>query len=201
MIGQRRGEGRASTAQALAPETGERALVDRASRGDRRALAQIFDTHHDSVYRYIRMRVSGDALAEDLSAEVFTRLLQAFGKGKGPRDSLRGWLYGVAAHCVADHHRREGRARKLDPEHMTPAAAVDPEHSAGTMHDLEGLSEALGELTDDQQQVIALRYGSEMKIRDVAALMGRSEGAIKQLQARAVARLAELMSPPGGEGA
>ena len=86
------------------------------------ALAQIFDTHHDSVYRYIRMRVSGDALAEDLSAEVFTRLLQALGKGKGPRDSLRGWLYGVASHCVADHHRRESRARKLDPEVMAPAA-------------------------------------------------------------------------------
>jgi RNA polymerase sigma-70 factor (ECF subfamily) len=109
---------------------------------------------------------------------------------------LRGWLYGVASHIVTDYHRKHYRGGQEVALMETIESDVSgPAEQTIKKQTLEALSEALHDLTEEQQDVIALRFGYEMPIREVAEMIGKSEGAVKQLQARAVAALARRMTP------
>jgi len=171
------------------------ALLAQARVFDPKALAHIHDSYYPPLFRYILLRVSDRELAEDLTSEVFTRLLAALRKGTAPQTTLRGWLYGVASNVVADHQRAAYRVThtELDESLVNPGAgpAERLEHTLTR----EALLEAVQDLTEEQQQVIALRYGSELPFRDVAEAMGKTEGAVKQLLARAVTRLSKTMQP------
>lgn len=172
----------------------ETVLLARARELDQAALAEIHTAYYGPLYRYIMFRVSDQHQAEDLTSEVFMRLLTALRDGKAPETTLKGWLYGVAANVVSDHHRRSYRRPQTElPETLTsdegnPTEALDRtlQHSR--------LREAMSDLTSEQQDVLALRFGYEMPIREVAETMGKSEGAIKQLQARAVAMLSKKLA-------
>jgi len=162
---------------------------------DSEALATIHDSYYPPLFRYILLRVGHREVAEDLTSEVFVRLLAALHKGTAPQSTLRGWLFGVASNVVADHQRQAYRVTHtaLDDGLVSPGAGPF-EHIAARLTQ-ETLLHAVGGLTEDQQHVIALRYGSELPIREVAEALGKSEGAVKQLLARAVARLAKVMQP------
>jgi RNA polymerase sigma-70 factor (ECF subfamily) len=175
------------------PEDAE--LLAQARVFDSKALAQIHDSYYPPLFRYIMLRVSDREVAEDLTSEVFTRLLAALRKGTPPRTTLRGWLYGVASNMVADHQRAAYRVThtELDDGLVSPGAS--PPEQLDRSLAREALLEAVQDLTEDQRHVIALRYGSELPIRDVAEAMGKTEGAVKQLLARAVTRLSKTMQP------
>lgn len=166
---------------------------------DPQALAHVHDTYYPAIFRYIAFRVGDHATAEDLTSEVFTRLLSAVSDRSAPKNTLRGWLYRVAANVVADHHRKNYRVRKVELNDTIQSDAIDPAEAVSGKQQLAELSEALAELTEDQQNVISLRFGYEMAIKEVAQIMGKSEGAVKQLQARAVAALSRKMTGDGGE--
>jgi RNA polymerase sigma-70 factor (ECF subfamily) len=161
---------------------------------DSDALAAIHDTYYPLIFRYIAFRIGDRDAAQDLTGDVFTRLLSALHDRSAPQRTLRGWLFGVAAHVVADYHRKSYRAPlvALDEELLSEGASPDEEFDA--MLQNENLRQAVAELTDEQQNVIALRFGQAMPIQDVARMMGKSEGAVKQLQARALAMLARKLS-------
>jgi RNA polymerase sigma-70 factor (ECF subfamily) len=164
---------------------------------DPQALAQVHDTYYPAIFRFIAFRVGDHATAEDLTSEVFTRLLHAVNERSAPKNTLRGWLYRVAANVVADHHRANYRVKQVQLDERIQSNAVGPVEAASGKQLLAELSEALADLTEDQQNVISLRFGYEMSIKDVAQVMGKSEGAVKQLQARALAALARKMSSEG----
>jgi RNA polymerase sigma-70 factor (ECF subfamily) len=84
----------------------ELTLLARARQLDPEALAHIHETYYTSIFRYVAFRVGDHATAEDLTSEVFTRLLTALRDKGAPQNTLRGWLYGVAARVVNDHHRK-----------------------------------------------------------------------------------------------
>jgi RNA polymerase sigma-70 factor (ECF subfamily) len=133
-------------------------------------------------------------VAEDLSSEVFVRLLKSVRDRNAPQNTLRGWLYRVASFVVADYFRQHYRMEQTELTENIEANIVGPAEMVSSGQTLDELYQALSELTADQQSVIALRFGYEMPIRDVAQTMGKSEGAIKQLQARAVASLSRRLS-------
>lgn len=171
------------------------ALLAQARAFDPKALAHIHDSFYPPLYRYIMLRVSDREVAEDLTSEVFARLLAALRKGTAPQSTLRGWLYGVAANVVADHQRAAYRVTQIELDETAVSNTIGPAERIEATLTREALLHAVQDLTDDQQQVIALRYGSELPIRDVAETMGKSEGAVKQLLARAVTRLSKTMQP------
>lgn len=164
-------------------------LLERARRLDAEALSLIHRQYYDPLFRYVAFRVADRETAEDLTSDVFVRLVDALHSGAAPQQSLRGWLFGVAFRVVQDHYRRGYRA---------PEVALDDEFEAPG-HDLDEvldeeafrarLAEELGQLTDEQQSVLAMRFGAGLPIRRVAEALGKTEGAVKQLQARAVATL------------
>ncbi len=169
-------------------------LLVRARGFDRDALAQIHDRYFGPIFGYIALRVNDRAAAEDLASEVFVRFLSALHQRTAPRTTLRGWLFSVAAHIVSDHHRHRYRAPQARLDESLMSMAPGPDETAEATIDREDLRKALAALTEEQQSVIALRFGAEMPIQDVARALGKSEGAIKQLQARAIAALARRMT-------
>lgn len=180
-------------------ETVEASLLARALALDPVALATIHDQYYEPVFRYVRFRIPDQEAAEDVTAEAFARLLAALQSDKPPRTTLRGWLYGVASNLVADHHRRRHRHPEVGFDEAMPSRDDDPAASAERVARWGRIEAALGDLTADQQEVIALRFGYGSPIKEVARAMGKTEGAVKQLQARAVARLAQMVSPAAAD--
>jgi RNA polymerase sigma-70 factor (ECF subfamily) len=164
-------------------------LLARARRLDPDALAAIHDAYYRPVFRYLAFRVSDASVAEDLASEVFTRLIQALRDRSVPPRSLKGWLYGVAGHVVADYHRHHYRSQEVGLDDTIPDEDANPADSLEAMLTSENLRSAVSLLAPDQQTVIALRYGQGLSIQETAQVMGKNVGAVKQLQARAIAAL------------
>ena len=173
----------------------ELSLLARARQLDPEALGLIHETYYAPIFRYMSFRVGDRETAEDLTSEVFTRLLTALRDRHAPQNTLRGWLYGVAARVVSDYHRKAYRAPQTELDESLASDEPDPSDIVAGKLTQETLQEALQELTEEQRHVLSLRFGSGLPIQDVARTLGKTEGAIKQLQARAVAALARKVSP------
>lgn len=182
--------------EAARPEDPEQQkLLGRAIRGEPDALASLYDQYADKIYSYIFHRVGQAELAEDMTGQVFMRMLEAIRADRAWRTSFSGWLYRIAHNLVIDHYRRRGRVSLVDLDDATPIAAKqgDPVPSAEASFDRAHLRAAMNQLTEEQVQVITLRFLEEMSIAETAAIMDKTEGAIKALQYRAVLALRRVM--------
>ena len=175
------------------PQDDERQLVERAQRGDRAALSELYRRHVDAIYRYVHLRVGDPTVAEDLTAEVFLRVLEGLAEYRYTGVPLIAWLYRIARARTADHWRRAGRYQEIELSDKIAATGSDPEVIASARIERSDLVVVLRRLTDAQQQVIILRFVEEMSLAQAAAVMGKTVGAIKALQHRALASLARLM--------
>jgi RNA polymerase sigma-70 factor, ECF subfamily len=175
----------------------QQALLEKASRADSAALGELYDRYADKIYAYIYHRVGQAELAEDLTGQVFMRMLEAIRSGQAWRTSFSGWLYRIAHNLVIDHYRRRSRASFVDIDEVPPISTTDgePSRAVQASMDRETLQAALSKLTEDQAQVITLRFLEDLSIAEVATLMDRNEGAIKALQYRAVIALRRIMQP------
>jgi len=141
------------------------------------------------------MRVNDHDVAEDLTSEVFIRLLSALRDHTAPRNTLKGWLFAVASRVVNDHYRQRYRYRHTELDDSLPAEHERADERVETTLTKEALREAMVELTEEQQNALALRFGFGMSIQETAQTMGKTEGSVKMLQARAVAALARRLLP------
>ena len=171
-------------------------LLHRAKSLDQEALAQIHEQYYDSIYRYMTYRVNDLQTAEDLTSEVFVRFLHAIQQKNAPQNTIRGWLFGTASLILKEHYRKKKRTQLTELSESLPGETVEPTEKLEVQENKEALREALTNLTEEQQQVLALRFGYEMSVRDVAETMNKSEGSIKMLQVRAIAALTRIMTDP-----
>jgi RNA polymerase sigma-70 factor, ECF subfamily len=172
-------------------------LLERARQAEPEALAELYDQYVDRIYAYIYHRVGQAEVAEDLTGQVFTRMLEAIGAGHPWRTSFTGWLYRIAHNLVIDYYRRRHRANfvELDDAAPIPATDGDPWRAAELRLESQRVRKALQMLTEEQSQVITLRFLEEFSIAEVAEMMGKTEGAIKALQYRAILTLKRMMTP------
>lgn len=166
-------------------------LLQRAQAHDAVALGEIYDRYAARMYSYVYARIGHRETAEDMTAEVFLRMLEALGKGRFARTSLSAWLYRIAHNLVVDYYRRHRPT--LVPLEPTVRAADTPVEIAEERWNQERMRQALAHLTPDQQQVIALRFGQKMKAREVAQVLGKSEAAVRKLQRRGLASLRRIL--------
>lgn len=164
-------------------------LVAEAQRGDREAFGRIFDAYAAPVHRFIASRVNRPSDAEDLTQLVFVKALEALPRYEARGVPFGGWLFRLARNAIID----QIRTRR---DHLSLVAAVTretedagPEQRAALSEDLDRLAEALKELTDDQREVIELRFFAGLSVLEAAMVMGRQEGTIRGLQFRAIASL------------
>jgi RNA polymerase sigma-70 factor (ECF subfamily) len=171
-------------------------IFSRARRMDMFALGQIHDAFYPEIYRYVRYRLSDEQVCEDISAEVFLRLIDALHRQRGPSHNLRGWLYGTASNLVNDYLRERYRRKVENLDDGFESQFVDersPESSWEISAQKQAVREALQELTQDQQHVLALRFSEGRSIEETAQIIGKTITAVKALQFRALASLRRLL--------
>lgn len=173
----------------------ELVLLNRARALDEDALTEIHQRYHSAIYRYISFRINDMQTVEDLTSEVFTRFLSALRDRHAPQNTIQGWLYGAASRVVKEQYRRQRRVQTTPLDESLPSGMAGPEQGVEQRMSIEQLRKALPLLTEEQQHVLALRFGQGMPISDVATLVNKSEGSVKMLQARAIAALTRHMTP------
>lgn len=164
-------------------------LLDRAKQYDPGALAEIYDQYAPKIYNYIYYRVGDARLAEDLTASVFLNVLEAIQSNRAWRTSFSGWLYRIAHNVVVDQFRRRGKLRELPLDERLVSMEEDPYKNAELSLEVDSLKRAIRGLTSDQAEVIILKFIEDLTNAEVARIMGKTEGAIKSLQYRALASL------------
>jgi RNA polymerase sigma-70 factor, ECF subfamily len=173
-----------------ATESDERLLVE-AAQQDPSKFAELYEQNFHRVYAYVARRVRNRAETQDLTAHVFQQALANLGKFKWKGAPFVAWLYRIAANAVADHARKQARE-------FNDQADTSSERSAASDFDeserCARLFAAVETLPEDQQRVIKLRFAEEKSIREIADELGRSEGAVKQLQFRGLENLRNRLS-------
>jgi RNA polymerase sigma-70 factor (ECF subfamily) len=179
--------------RALRGEAEERLLVE-AAQTDPARFAELYEQHFERVYAFIAGRVRNRQEAEDLTSQVFHKALENLRQFEWRGAPFAAWLLRIAANCMADHWQRAARERD-DPPPQPPdeTAAEDIERRAL-------LFQLVGALAPDQQRVIVARFVEQKSIRDIAQEMERSEGAVKQLQLRALQNLRARCRPTRRSG-
>lgn len=170
------------------------ALVDGVRRGDRDAVAAVYLEVAPALRGFLRRRVPHGEVADDLVEQAFVALLEEGGQVRGDGAALRAWLFGVARHDLLDWCKRAERRsdHELTRDHAAalPDEGPDPADQALAATLDPRLHAALAQLTPEQHEVLELRLVAELSLAQVAELTGRTVGAVKLLQHRAVRRLA-----------
>lgn len=171
----------------------ESRLIQRAKEGDPAAFAEIYDRHRPAIYRYIFFQVSDAAASEDLTGDVFVRLVEKVDNFVYRGRPLLAWLYTIARNLVTDYHRRAGRSPSLPLDEQLVARTASPEETAERSLTQEGLFAAIACLTEGQRQVVLLKFIEGLDNETAAQTLGKSVGAVKSLQHRALAELRQIL--------
>ncbi|GAA1909580.1 sigma-70 family RNA polymerase sigma factor [Nocardioides marmoribigeumensis] len=171
------------------------ALVELARGGDTEAFGLLYDHYHPQVYRFLYYRVGSQALAEDLTSDTFFRALRSMSSFRWQGKDFGAWLMTIARNLTTDHYKSGRNRLEMTTEDMSPHDSVTDGPETAVLASLtnEALMEALRQLPSEQQECLVMRFLQGMSIAETAQVMGRSDGAIKQLQLRAVRNLAKLM--------
>lgn len=176
----------------MQPNT-ESALLERAREYDPTAIAEVYDRYSLRIYNYIYHRLGNANVAEDLTATVFVRMLEAIRSSKAWRTSFSGWLYRIAHNLVVDHFRGGQSDKNVPLEDWPLASSEHPADVAERSLTQQRLRAAISQLTDAQSLVITLKFIEGMSNAEVAGVMGKTEGAVKSLQFRGLAALRRLV--------
>ena len=173
----------------------ENRLLERANNGDDDAVIEIYDGYFQPIYRFIRNRVQDPQLAEDITSDVFLKLMQSLGTPQRPRLSLRGWLFKVAHNELKAQYRQQKHANVEALQEWIPdPQQPDPELLAAQSFDRQRIQTVFGMLAPDQQEVLMLRFSEMMNLEETATIMNKNVNAIKALQYRAVQTLKRLLA-------
>ncbi len=167
-----------------------RDLVERAQLGDRSALEELYLIHFDRIYSYLHMSVGSRHDAEDLTTQTFVKMLESIGRFRWQSVPFSAWLFRIAHNLAMDHFRAR---RRWQPEEEIPEPAGAEEDSAeeqalASIGDAS-LLELMARLSPEQRQVLTLKFVFRLSNGEAAAVLGKTEGAVKSLQHRALASL------------
>jgi len=184
------------TSRSEAPTDGqERDIVQRARSGDQQALGELYDLYFPRIYRYMLARTRNPAEAEDVTEEVFIKVLGAIGGFQWRQAPFAAWLFRIARNQLVSHTRKNG-ARRQD----TPLAdgvadrAPDPFIRVEDRLFFEQILDVARALPQAQREVLWLRFAVGLSVSDTARALGKQEGNVKVLQHKAIARLQKLLA-------
>jgi RNA polymerase sigma-70 factor, ECF subfamily len=165
-------------------------LVHRAQEGDRQALEELYLMHFDRIYSYLQMSVGNRHDAEDLTNQTFVKMLESIDRFEWRKVPISAWLFRIAHNLAMDHFRSR---RRWQPEEEPPEPQDSVQRSAEeeALHSIgrQSMLELIEGLSRDQQQVLTLKFVFNFSNADAATILGKTEGAIKSLQHRALASL------------
>ncbi|MCI0815210.1 MAG: sigma-70 family RNA polymerase sigma factor, partial [Chloroflexi bacterium] len=155
----------------------ERLLVDAAKAGDQAALSELYQTYFPRLYRYILARTGNTYDAEDLTEEVFMRVLEAIKRFEHRKAPFSAWLFRIAHNAVISQRRKEtARGRSSQLNDGMPVDSAGPEELVEKRVALSEVMQAAKSLPDAQRQVISLRFAAGLTVAETARAMGKGEG-------------------------
>jgi RNA polymerase sigma-70 factor (ECF subfamily) len=180
------------------------AQLEAARKGNADAVTFIYQAYSNKLYRFFLSNLGNHHTAQDLTGQVFVSAIQSLPKFRGPVEAFGGWLFRIARNDLLDFRRTQTR-RPTDPldERLADVArterrsAPDPEGLALTRMDFGQAMRGLRELSEDQREVLTLRFIADMSTVEVAETLGKTVGAVKALQHRGVASLQRLLASDG----
>lgn len=170
-------------------------LVEEAQAFSQDAWTHIFDQYHARIYDFCYLRTGDRAAAEDLASEVFLEALRGIRRYRYRGVPFSAWLYRIARNISADYVRRRASRPTVPLLESDERAALTTPDSTDATASHQDIQAALGQLTDDQQQVVVLRFFHGLSHEEAAAVMGRRPGAVRVLQNRALGALRRVMVP------
>jgi RNA polymerase sigma-70 factor (ECF subfamily) len=171
----------------------ENELVIRAIDGDRGAFTTLYDTYYDQIYRYVLYRVSSLEDAEDIAQLVFLQAWRAIGRYRVTGSPFVAWLFTIAHNLVVSFYRRNRSTVPLEQEIVEVRRTSHPEFAAESVLDQQRARSAIAQLRPDHQKVITLRFIDNLPHRDIANSMGKTEGAVRVIQHRALLELRRIL--------
>ncbi|TMC46301.1 MAG: sigma-70 family RNA polymerase sigma factor [Chloroflexi bacterium] len=167
----------------------DRPLIERVRKGDQDAARTLYERYFDRIYNYVYARLGRAEDAEDLAIDTMTRSLTRLDQFQDQGVAFSSWVYKIAHNATIDHYRRHGKVTLVSLEQATLPQSADPSELAMEQLSNEDLRVALRALTDEQQQVLILRFFQDLTAPQVAGIMGKSVGAVQALQHRALGSL------------
>jgi len=180
------------------PDDKIKQLIESAKSGDQNAITRLYQMHIDQIYRYIAYRVPGSD-AEDVTAEVFVRMVEGLPHFEYTGAPFESWLYRIAAARVADFHRKHHKRYEEEIPETFSDDATEPEQKLVREQEISKLRTALQELHQDEQTIILMRFVERKSHKEVASVIGKSVAAVRTMQHRALVRLATLLDADGKE--
>lgn len=171
----------------------EARLVQQAKSGDADSFARLYDGYVERVYRYVFFRVSNDETAEDIAAQVFLKAWENLDHYQSGNSPFLAWLYTIARNQVIDHYRARKESVSIDDAVSLPAKDDAVDEQVQSRFDIQAMRNALQYLTEEQQQVLTLRFIAGFETNEISRQMGKAEGAVRALQMRALQALAKHM--------
>ena len=168
-------------------------LIERARQGDAEAVSALYQMYAQAIYRYVVYRVGDEGDAEDLTAEVFLKMVEALPAYQPSGAPFEAWLYRIASARVIDFYRRRGRRPQVELSEQLPGTGPLPEERLYHKQEAAELRAALASLSPEHQNVLILRFVENRSHKEVAALLGKSEPAVRMIQHRALTQLAEAL--------
>jgi RNA polymerase sigma-70 factor, ECF subfamily len=164
-----------------------RLLVTHAQAGDRGALEELYLLHFDRIYGYLHVTVGNRDDAEDLTTQTFLRMLESIGRFRWQSAPFSAWLLRIAHNLAVDHFRARQRMQ-VEPEAPEPEESSVEGEALGSMAQF-GMLELIDRLSPEQRQVLTLKFLFGFGNAETAGILGKTEGAVKSLQHRALAQL------------
>jgi RNA polymerase sigma-70 factor, ECF subfamily len=175
-----------------------RDLVERGKHGDRDALEELYLLHFDRIYSYLHMSVGNRHDAEDLTTQTFVKMLESIGRFRWQAAPFSAWLFRIAHNLAIDHFRAR---RRWQPEEEPPEPPDAEQRSAEdeAMHSIGrgSMLQMIEDLSDEQQQVLMLKFVFNFSNGEAATILNKTEGAVKSLQHRALASLQRQLAATG----
>jgi RNA polymerase sigma-70 factor (ECF subfamily) len=168
----------------------EKRLIERAKR-DPREFGALYDRHFQQIYRFVYSRVREQTAAEDVTSEVFIKALKAMPRYQETGRPFAAWLYQIAVNAIADRYRTLRPSHSLDDFHDLSVGGPAIEDQAAQRDEIRRIWRLVEDLPLQQRTALVLKFQEDMKIEDIAVVMGKSSGAVKLLIHRGVSRLRE----------
>jgi RNA polymerase sigma-70 factor (ECF subfamily) len=176
----------------MEPLSDEQGLIARAKQGDKNAVSALYEGYAQAIFRYISYRVESDMVAEDLTADVFLRMVQGLPRYEDTGAPFGAWLYRIAASQIADHHR--GKRHTATPlSDDQPSDDTDPFGKTAKAQEQAQLRKALAALPEEYQTLLILRFMQGLPHTEVASILEKSDAAIRVMQHRALKALAKVL--------
>ena len=175
-----------------------RDLVARGQQGDRDALEELYLIHFDRIYSYLHVSVGNRHDAEDLTTQTFLKMLEKIGSFRWQSAPFSAWLFRIAHNLAMDHFRARRRWQPEEEVPEPPAHEAEPSAELEAMRTIgrESMLKLIEDLSPEQQQVLTLKFVFNLPNAEVAAILDKSQGAIKSLQHRALVSLQKQIESP-----